>query len=277
MLEFLEEIAQKAEGKMPPTTIYNEGWMLRLVLDWFEQNSQTQSLSHELSFYPRAVWYSEALLPTQFKRIPKNEPKAQAWNKLAETHTNVDGVIGHFRIGTEGRKGNLELLDCAEQFVVVEAKMFSPLASGTSNIPGYNQAARNVACMAEVLRVAGRDSLPDLKKLGFYILAPEEHLASKRGRSFHEWISKKSLEQVILQRIEQYRDIDAGNKQLAKFEEYVRFVIREIDTKCICWESIVEAIMGTEQFSGYGNKLESFYGNCMKYNRSADHTTVEGP
>jgi hypothetical protein len=23
---------------LPPTDLYNEGWMLRLVLDWFERN-----------------------------------------------------------------------------------------------------------------------------------------------------------------------------------------------------------------------------------------------
>lgn len=275
MLELLERIAKEAENKIPPTTIYNEGWMLRLVLDWFEKNSQTKGLSHELSFYPKAVWYSEALLPTQFKRIPKNNPKAQEWNKYAETHTNADGAIGHFEIGTGGRKGNLELLAGSEQFVVVEAKMFSPLASGTSNMPGYNQAARNVACMAEVLRTSKGEKLSNLKKLGFYVIAPEEQMSGEKGHSFHEWISKKSLEQVILQRIERHKEIDPGNRQLASFEECVRFVIREINTKCISWESIVDVIKGTERTSGYSNRLEKFYEYCVTFNKPKHHAIAE--
>ena len=49
--------------------------------------------------------------------------------------------------------------------------MFSALSSGVKNAPFFNQAARNVACMAEVLRRAGRS--PDqFTSLGFYVLAP---------------------------------------------------------------------------------------------------------
>lgn len=31
----------------PPTTLYNEGWLLRLVMDWFSQSWITD---HQLSF-----------------------------------------------------------------------------------------------------------------------------------------------------------------------------------------------------------------------------------
>jgi hypothetical protein len=275
MLELLERIAKKTKNKMPPTAIYNEGWMLRLILAWFEENSQKKNLPHELSFYPNAVWYSEALLPTQFKRIPKNNPKAQDWNKYTERHTNADGVIGHFEIGTKGRKGNLELLPGAEQFVVVEAKMFSLLASRTSKISEYNQAARNVACMAEVLRRSKSNKLSHLRKLGFYVIGPEEQLSSKKGNSFHEWISKDSLENVILERIELHKDITPNNEGLTEFEKSLRFLMEQLDTRCISWESVIESIKSTEGSSDYGNRLESFYNNCTEYNRPNYHKTVE--
>ena len=50
-------------------------------------------------------------------------------------------------------------------------KMFSKLSSGTKNAPGYDQAARTVACVAEILRCAG--IIPQqMVRLGFFVAAP---------------------------------------------------------------------------------------------------------
>jgi hypothetical protein len=59
-------------------------------------------------------------------------------------------VIGHILIGTKA-KADLELKPTSTQFTVVEAKVGAPLSSGTSNAKYFDQAARNVACMAEVM------------------------------------------------------------------------------------------------------------------------------
>jgi hypothetical protein len=47
----------------PPTLLYNEGWLLRLVLDWFSRHDVQ---GHPLSFRAWARWFSEALLPSAF-------------------------------------------------------------------------------------------------------------------------------------------------------------------------------------------------------------------
>jgi hypothetical protein len=47
----------------PPTLLYNEGWLLRLVLDWFSRHDVQ---GHPLSFGAGARWFSEALLPSAF-------------------------------------------------------------------------------------------------------------------------------------------------------------------------------------------------------------------
>ena len=49
----------------PATDLYNEGWMLRLVLDWF---ASQPGIEHDLVFATDDRWYSEALLPTIFRR-----------------------------------------------------------------------------------------------------------------------------------------------------------------------------------------------------------------
>jgi hypothetical protein len=57
------------------------------------------------------------------------------------------------------------------QFVVIEAKMFSNLSRGTKNALEYDQAARNVACMAHTIAKSGIQ-VDDLKSVGFFVIAP---------------------------------------------------------------------------------------------------------
>ena len=112
-----------------PTELYNEGWMLRLILDWAQQHARG---NHPLTFLPDARWYSEALLPPPFLARRRGD-------RLAESWTNADGVVGHFNIGGMS-KGGLTLRDGGTQLVVVEAKMSSNLSSGTKNAPGHPRA-----------------------------------------------------------------------------------------------------------------------------------------
>src|SRR3990172_10319899 len=121
----------------PPTLVFNEGWMLRLILSWFASHAVP---GHSLAFQPDATWFSEALLPSPFLRRYRSDNRAEA-------HTHADGVIGHVSVGASA-KGDTSLLPNASQLVVTEAKMFSPLSAGTQNAPAYDQAARNFACIA---------------------------------------------------------------------------------------------------------------------------------
>ncbi len=68
----------------PATDLFNEGWMLRLVIDWFSRN---RSIDFDLKFSDTATWYSEALLPSAF--LPRYRG-----DKLAESWTHADGVMG---------------------------------------------------------------------------------------------------------------------------------------------------------------------------------------
>ena len=144
ILQQLQE-CDTADHKFPPTDLFNENWMLRIILDWFTANGNTESL---IPVLPKSKWYSEALLASAFLSQYRGDP-------LGEKHTHADGAIGHFTIGGSG-KGDLVLLPAAEQLIIIEAKMFSPLSSGVTNAKYYDQAARTVGCMAEVLRLSNR-------------------------------------------------------------------------------------------------------------------------
>ena len=79
------ETCSKEDPLVPPTDLYNEGWMLRIILDWFPKNKVPR---HPLNFPENGSWFSEALLPSAFL------PRARG-NKFAESWTHADGVIGH--------------------------------------------------------------------------------------------------------------------------------------------------------------------------------------
>jgi hypothetical protein len=121
----------------PPTDLYNEGWLLRIILDWF---SHQGDLNHKLSFSDDCNWYSEALLPSQFLARFRGDP-------LSETWTHADGIIGHIKIGRD-RKTDTTIGAGASHLVVTEAKMFSKLSAGLKNASYFNQAARYAACIA---------------------------------------------------------------------------------------------------------------------------------
>ena len=154
------------EPLFPATDLYNEGWMLRLILDWF---SIHQTPRHPLTISKTEKWYSEALLPSAFL------PRYQC-DQYAESWTHADGVIGNYKIG-ENEVGDLSLASDAEQLVVLEAKMFSKLSPGVAHARYYNQAARTVACMAEVLRRANRKPAL-LDRLSFFVIAPQQQVDS---------------------------------------------------------------------------------------------------
>ncbi|MBM4386873.1 MAG: hypothetical protein FJ088_03985, partial [Deltaproteobacteria bacterium] len=218
---------------MPPTLIYNEGWMLRLVLDRLAA-LRLEAKSFELAVPEGCAWYSEALLPSPFSPRSRADAQGESW-------THVDGAIGNFSIGN-GAKRNLQLERNGMHFVIIEAKMYSRLAKGVKNIPQYGQAARNIACMAKVLENAQRD--PDrMETFGFYVLAPEEQI---QNRQFDEPIEEANVRSAVYQRIERYNK-EKDNRYEEKKDWYEKWFLPFVDrldwkrdVKPLSWESILD-------------------------------------
>ena len=254
MLEIVMSLLKELENEkphMPPTTLYNEGWLLRVILHWFYQN---QVSGHPLYFLPGAEWHSEGLLSSKF--LP-----AYLGDELAESYTHADGVIGNIAVGGKGR-GDIILVEPFEQFLVLEAKLFSKLAGGTSKVPGYDQAARNIACMAEVVKRSGC-SIEGFQSLGFYVLAPECQINSET--TFKEYTQKESVHQKVRQRVEAYKGRSDYEDKQNWFLEYFEPLLNRIDVSLISWEMIIEGIETCDK--EMGNKLFKFYGSCCKYNK----------
>ena len=236
VIDILASVGTPAQT-IRPTALYNEGWMLQLILDWAHHYAPE---THRLAFLPDARWYAEALLRPQFLARWRGDNLAESWS-------HADGVIGHFDIGTSG-KGDLTLRDAARQLVVVEAKIFSKLSSGTKNATSYDQVALPVACVAETIRWAGITP-PQMARLGFFVAAPKSQIECG---VFRDLVTKDSIRQRVQDRVDAYR----GDRD-AWFDHWFIPTLDAIDLDVLSWEALLE---------GLDPSYRAFYDQCLLHN-----------
>lgn len=243
-MEPLLDWMQHGDSHLRPTQIYEEGWLLRIILDWF---AHTETPAHALSFAEGATWFSEAMLPSAFPPRFRGDP-------LSEGRTNADGVIGHFTIGDDG-KADLNLTPSATQFMVLEAKLFSPLSKGTTRAPDFDQAARNIACIAEVLHRADR-APAQLDQLAFYVLAPAVQINSG---FFATAMQPNSVISKVAARVAGYE----GDKD-AWHERWFAPLMQQLTIQAISWEAIIAHIETHDAHSAAA--ISTFYARCLDVN-----------
>lgn len=238
--------AAGADRVFPATDLYNEGWMLRLVLDWF---SRYPDVDYDLNFGEGSRWYSEALLPSAF--LPR-----MRGDKLAELWTHADGVIGHFSIGENG-SGDLSLKENAKQLVITEAKMFSKLSAGVKNAAYFNQAARNVSCIAELAKRAAI-APSSFDNIAFYVVAPKARIDEG---IFAQQMDVDAMRCVVRRRVAEY----AEQEKNQWFEEWFLPTSKAANIRCISWEEILMNISAQNESDGHC--LGEFYAKCLEFNQ----------
>ena len=135
--------------------------------------------------------------------------------------------------------------------------MFSKLSAGVKNAPYFNQAARNIACIAEVLSRAG--SNPDsFRKLGFYVLAPEKQI---KANIFNEYLEKENVKEIVYRRVA--ADEDSGKD--AWFMDWFLPTLEAIEIREIAWEEIVDFAQNADPSGGV--QLAEFYTKCLLFNQ----------
>jgi len=229
----------------PATELYNEGWLLRLILDWF---SGQRNLRHPLAFTKKCRWFSEGLIPSQFLARFRGDPLAESW-------THADGIIGNIEIGKAG-KADVQVSDRATHLTVLEAKIFSKLSPSVSKARYFDQAARYVACMAEMLYRAKR-SPQSFIRLGFYVVAPKQQI---NADVFQNKMERSSISDKVKRRVEAY----GGEKDTWFFEWFLPTLDRS-DISTISWEKVLDYIK--QRDPKFFDEISNFYNNCLKYNR----------
>jgi hypothetical protein len=224
---------------LPPATLYNANWLLRLVIDWFVQHPLPD---HALRVSPDACWYAGPRLPTVFE-------KRHQGDSLAEKRPRVDGAIGHFDVQND----HLALHRDARHFVTLLAALADPLPPGIDKARYFDRAASCVAGMAEALHLANRYP-PDVAYLGFYVVAP--HTQILHG-VFAEPLSRESLRQKGKQRVEAY----GAKRKQQWYHEWLVPAVQHVELAALSWESLIDTIRQHDPLSAAA--LDQFYARCL--------------
>ena len=110
-----------------PTIIYNEGWMIRLLV--IESMIEKLKINKvDFGLLARKNWSSEALITSPFVETKENR----------EGYTHADIILGDFSVNYNER-GDVKLNDSPDVLGIIEAKMGSNLSQGTSNVPRHRK------------------------------------------------------------------------------------------------------------------------------------------
>lgn len=168
--------------------------------------------------------------------------------------------MGHFRIGEE--EGGAAILEAdASQFVVIEAKLMSPLSKGTKYALDFDQAARNVSCIAETLARSARR--PEaMTTIGFCLVAPQ---AQRDSGIFGDLLTKSSIRSKVQRRVASYEQRPDANGKMKWFDEWFLPSLDRAHIGFLSWESIANFISTADPQAG--KACYEFYERCLYFNR----------
>ncbi len=237
ILEIIKSINK--QPNVNPTEIYNEGWMTRLLVYY----SIKQKLKlKKINFSMINNWTSEALISSPFIRA----------KKYREGYTHADMSLGDFTVNYI-KDGKIDVPETAKTFGIIEAKMKSSLSTGTTHAPTYDQASRNVACIA---CNTNKDC-----DIFFYVVAPESQLTKvhRNGKSMIDIVEKEKIKDQINLRFKLHNKNNAPIEKENQIKEQVAYC----DIDIITYEDWIKKFNGTKR-----HKLVSeFYEKCKLWNR----------
>jgi len=251
----LEE-CEAVKPAFPPTTLFGEGWLLRVVVDWFAGHGGDR---YPISPMAGARWFSEAWLPSAFLARHRGDG-------LAESRTHADAVVGHFAIGDPGTTSGLTLADDARQLVLIEAKLANRLSAGIKNARYFDQAARSVACLAEILRRGGREP-GSMDDLSFLILAPRARI--------DDGVFARDTDPDAIRRKARRRAAEYGGERDDWLRDWFEPTLARVDIRCLAWEEAIETIAFHAPEAG--QFIDAFYGKCLHFNRPRERAAYPGP
>lgn len=224
-----------SQPRLNPTAIYNEGWMTRLLV---YRSIEQKLVINRIDFGNLKNWTSEGLIssPFVFARTKR------------EGYTHADMALGDFSIKYEER-GEITVEKDARFFGIIEAKMGSNLSQGTTTVRDkYNQASRNVACIATQTHDKNCT-------IFFGVVAPADMLLK------HDIDAQlKLIEKQILDRFALYDNLD---KEVIKHREAIMTKVKGCNIWSFSYEEWIDSFTDPQTHQ----ELSAFYKECRKWNR----------
>lgn len=250
----------KPECVFSETIIFNEGWLLRGVLEkWRGWKKQTDF--QFLPFPDDVKTFSEGELYTPFKRIK------QISGKYAEGKTKVDGIVGNFSIakdvnGEKYTKSGIELDKDFKYLAVFEAKMYSKLDTKTTNVKNYNQVSRTVAC---IINSVIKTKKSRNYRIYYIVVYPKDNkkiTPDKFTKNNFEFIERE-----IEDRLAEYKKKVSADSADNRFDEFFQFekkwkhvLKNNFDINFVTWEKILGDL-------GEKDSINEFYKLCEEFNK----------
>jgi hypothetical protein len=219
-----------------PTLIYNEGWMTRLLV---RQSLKEKIKLKSLNFGDISNWTSEALISSPFI-------KAKTYR---EGYTHADIALGDFNVNYENR-GEIIISDNAKIFGIIEAKMGSDLSKKTANTINYNQASRNLACIAS--KTYNKKDC----SIFFSVVAPEVKLKEYK---IDIQIDLKTMIQEIKYRFNPYENDFKSSQNM----DSLIYKAETCDVWAMSYEEWIDCLANSEE----KEYLIDFYEKAKKWNR----------
>ena len=237
--------------------VYNETWLLRMVLaklydtvDAF--NGKYAEILGHLQKAVRIRWISEGGLR------PTLEKEGTTW---------TDAILGNVALKNDskvekdsGSKRGVEIVHYNNDVgvIVVEAKVGSRLASRTSNYDDYDQVARNIACLAQLV-MDGKDK--DMAGCRFIVICPKPDPI--RSSEYNDKVFE-SMNRNWNDAFKKVGDYDKLGESFTKIKKYHKGKLLEISeviskrSVVISWEAIIDSLKDSD--------LKNFYDGVLKEN-----------
>jgi hypothetical protein len=224
----------------PGTLIFNEGWLLRLVLKEWLAGSGASRFGF-LPFPEGVNAYSEGQLYTPFKA------RRGAHNKLAESHTRIDGIVGDFSIS--GTKSGVVLKPDLRYVAAFEAKLYAPIGRGVTNAPWYDQVSRTAACLINSILLA--------EPRGTYAA----HLAVLYPEDNHDidpnLYTKDYVQRQITRRVQGFLKTGEPGDAVERFAGGWKDVLQRLHVWFFTWEDVLGDI-GSGELRGFYDRCKGF-------------------
>lgn len=211
------------------TEVWNEGWMLRLVVAKLHDMDSVSGCeaAKVICACSKRGWCSEGRLYPLFEN---------------EKSTRADGIVGDLTLRPKTKWGfDASPQQEGAQFVVLEAKMNSALSKGVAMAEDFDQASRYVACLSGIL------SKVEDAQGRIYVIVPKERIGHFRPtveeaqkRFFKELESKNGDRHKLREGL----DVD----RIRKAAERIRIDL-------VTWDDLISVIPTDEG----GKDINDFY------------------
>ena len=255
--------------------VFNETWMLRLTLaaihDYGEGFCHLDGKKNDaLKRIQEAVqkrWISEGGLEPAF------EKEGTTWTDaiLGDVRLKGEPSENNNKTDTASSKRKIELADDDSGVVIVEAKMGSPLDKSVTNSTDYDQAARNIACLAKLLNEGTKNAEALAKESAFIVFAPETKIQEwEKADNNPDTMIRNAWSTIEKQ--QRKRDSKRGGiiharesavERIGDLKSLVQSICH--NSNVISWEDIIQSMKNDK--SGACEILKLFYvQTCKEYN-----------